>query len=371
MIYIFGDNGYKITTEKLKKYSFEIGAYRPPSEGGSSSLLIRATRNCPWNKCTFCDMYKGTRFALRPVEEIKHDIDSASAISDEIKTISWGLGYSGEVNRDVGMAIIKTDPSLNANPCFVTVFNWLYSGAKTVFLQDSNSLNMRKRDLIDIVKYLREIFPSLKRITSYARSKTIVQRRLEDLKNIYEAGLNRLHVGLETGDDELLKKVNKGATSEEHIIAGKKAKEAGFELSEYWMPDLGGRARWELHAKNTARVLNEINPDYIRSRPFVPRPGTPLYEEYERGEFHLSSPHERLIEIRTMIEDLDVSSRVCFDHTMNSWANDRGELLFRQDYEGYNFPEEKSLVLELIEEGLSVDESMHIDARDLIKIKSL
>ncbi|MCD6570615.1 MAG: radical SAM protein [Deltaproteobacteria bacterium] len=368
---MLGDNSYGITTKKLRKYSFEIGPYRPPSEGGNFSLLIRATKNCPWNRCTFCDMYKGSRFIYRSVEEIKQDINSAKTISDEIKMISWRLGYSGEVNKDVGMAIIKTDPSFNTNPSFITVFNWLYSGAETAFLQDSNSLTMRKRDLIDIVRYLRETFPSLKRITSYARSKTLVQRKSEDLRTIHEAGLNRLHVGLETGDDELLKKVNKGVTSEEHISAGRKAKEAGFELSEYWMPDLGGRTRWEHHAKNTARVINEINPDYIRSRPFVPRPGTPLYEEYERGEFHLSSPHERLIEIRSMIKDLDVTSKVCFDHTMNSWVNRDGELLFKQDYEGYKFPEEKSTVLELIEEGLKVDESMHINAKDIIKIKSL
>jgi len=110
---------------------------------------------------------------------------------------------------------------------------------------------------------------------------------------------------------------------------------AGFQLSEYWMTDIGGREYWPQHAKNTARVLNEINPHYIRSRPFVPRCGTPIFEDYEQGRMHISSPHERLEELRVMIDGLNVTSRVCFDHSMNAWANRQSGLLFRQDYEGY------------------------------------
>jgi radical SAM superfamily enzyme YgiQ (UPF0313 family) len=177
-----------------------------------------------------------------------------------------------------------------------------------------------------------------------------------------------LHVGLESGDDELLKHIDKGVTSEEQIIAGRKAKEAGFEFSAYVMPGLGGTTMSEQHAKNTARVLNEINPDYIRLRPFVPRPNTPLFDEYQRGELQISSPHERLRELKIMIGALTVTSRVCFDHMMNGWRTESGELLFKQDYEGYKFPEEKQRVLELIEEGLRVSESIHIDAKDMAKL---
>ena len=166
----------------------------------------------------------------------------------------------------------------------------------------------------------------------------------------------------------LLKYVDKGVTSAEQIEAGKKAKEAGFELSEYVMPDLGGRARSEQHALNTARVLNEIDPDFIRLRPFVPGPGTPLYDEYTKGNFQLSSPHERLREIRLLVENLNVHSRLCFDHFLNSWYRDpsRRYTLFKQDYEGYKLPEEKEKVLELIEEGLKIDESVHIHVKDII-----
>jgi radical SAM superfamily enzyme YgiQ (UPF0313 family) len=251
------------------------------------------------------------------------------------------------------------------------VFNWHNSGGRTAFLQDADSLCIRAPELIEVIKYLKEIFPSLERVTSYARVKTIYRKTIEELKSIRTAGLNRLHVGLESGDDELLRYVDKGVTAEQHIIAGKKAKEAGFEFSAYVMPGLGGNIRSEQHARNTGRMLNEINPNYIRMRPFVPRPNTPLFDEYAMGKIQISSPHERLRELKTMIEALTVTSRVCFDHMMNAWRKESGELLFTQDYEGYKFPEEKRKVLKLIEEGLRVSESMHINAKDMVAILHL
>ncbi|MBN2397302.1 MAG: radical SAM protein [Deltaproteobacteria bacterium] len=364
-------NNYKTHIENLKRLSFDIGMYRPPSEGGSFSLLLRFTRNCPWNKCTFCEMYKGEKFVYRSVDEIKADIDSVKTIIDEITAISWKLGHGGRANRDVAVAILGSDASFYTNHCFISVFEWLASGGRTAFLQDANSMIMRPPEFVEVLKYLRGKLPTLTRVTTYARSKTLAQRKPEQLKEIHDAGLTRLHVGLETGDDELLEIVRKGVTSEEQIEGGEKAMEAGFQLSEYWMPDLGGRERWRQHAENTARVLTAINPHYIRSRPFVPRMGTPIYEEYERGNLHLSSPHERLEEVHLMIENLNVTSRVCFDHAMNAWLDRRGGLLFRQDYEGYKFPEERPLVLERIQEGLDVSESTHTHVRDVIGIRSL
>ena len=365
------ENDYKIHIEKLKRYSFDIGMYRPPSEGGSLSLLLRFSRNCPWNKCTFCGMYKGEKFIYRSVEEIKADIDSVKGIINEITAVSLKLGYGGRPERDVAMAILGADPSFHTNHCFFSVFNWLASGASTAFIQDANSLIMRPPEFVEVLRYLREMLPTLTRVTTYARSKTLAQRRPEELKEICEAGLTRLHVGLETGDDELLKIVRKGVTSEEQIEGGRKAVEAGFQLSEYWMPDLGGRERWRQHAENTARVLTAINPHYMRSRPFVPWEGTPISEDYERGDLHLSSPHERLEELQLMVQRLDVTSRVCFDHAMNSWKDKRGGLLFKQDYEGYKFPEEKPLLLDRIQEGLAIDESVHIHVEDIMGVRSL
>jgi len=371
MVTVAGKNSFRQSVDRISKMSFAMGVYRPPSEGGSASLLLRVTENCPWNKCTFCEMYKGHPFGYRQVDDIKSDIDTVKDISDEIIAVSQKTGQDGRINADVFRSILNVDPFLNENYCFVAVFNWLYSGGKTAFLQDADSMIMRPFELIEVLKHLRDTLITLNRVTSYTRSKTLSQRKPEDLKAIREAGLDRLHVGLETGDDELLKIIRKGVTAAEQIDGGKKAMAAGFQLSQYWMADLGGREKWRQHAENTARVLNEINPHYIRSRPFVPRPGTPIFDDYEQGRLHISSPHERLEELRVMIEELNVTSRVCFDHSMNSWTNSRGGLLFHQDYEGYKFPEEKPLVLELIQEGLSIDESKHIDVKELIAMGSL
>jgi radical SAM superfamily enzyme YgiQ (UPF0313 family) len=176
---------------------------------------------------------------------------------------------------------------------------------------------------------------------------------------------------METGDDDLLALVRKGVTSAEQIEGGRKAVAAGFQVSEYWMPDLGGRERWRQHAENTARVLSAINPHYIRSRPFVPRQGTPVYADYLAGRLTLSSPHERLEELEVMVRGLEVTSKVCFDHAMNSWTDRRGGLLFSQDYEGYQFPQEKQRVLDRIREGLEVPESRHVHVKDLMAMGSL
>jgi len=336
------------------KYKFETGVYRPPSEGGSYSLLIRVTRNCPWNRCEFCSMYKGEKFELRSPEEVKTDIDSIVAICNSLKSISLKLGSGGEINQNVAIALLEREPELNTSHGFVMIYNWLISGGKTAFLQDANSLILPTVKLVDILKHLRKSFPSLNRVTSYARSKTLSQRKLEELVEIRKTGLDRLHVGLETGDDILLKRIRKGVTSEGHISGGRKAMEAGFQLSEYWMPGLGGKEMREDHAKNTARVLNAINPDYIRSRPFFPSPGSPLFEAHIKGQFELLTPREQLIELKIMMEELNVASKVCFDHAGNYWRGQSGGLLFSQSYEGYKFPDEKARVLKLIEEGIEV-----------------
>ena len=316
-------------------------------------------------------MYKGHAFVYRNVEDIKADIDTVQAISDELTNVSVKMGQGGQITGEVGMTILQANPSLNDNYCFITVFNWLNSGGKTAFLQDADSMIMRPSEIIEVLKYLRETLNTLTRVTSYTRSKTLAQRKPAELKAIREAGLDRLHVGLETGDDELLSVIRKGVTSAEQIDGGQKAVAAGFQLSEYWMPGLGGSEHWQQHAKNTARVLTAINPNYIRSRPFLPRPGAPIFEDYVQGRLKISSPHERLKEIQLMIEGLNVNSRVCFDHTTNSWTNRRGGLLFHQGYEGYKLPEEKPLILELVHEGLLIDEAKHLDVKDFITIKTL
>ena len=294
------------TDEKGNTVPYELPPMRPPSE--AYSLLIRVMRGCPWNYCTFCAAYKGysRKNTIRSVAEVQGDIDELRAGIDHLHV----QGYEGEPTR--------------------------------AFLADSNAIVVKTDDLVEIVGYLCQAFPSLERVTSYGRAKTVLAKELEELMRLREAGLTRLHLGLETGDDGVLGRVNKGATAQEMIEAGKKAKEAGFELSEYVMPGLGGKGASRQHVQGTARVLNAIDSHYIRVRPLMLVPGTPLWDEYAAGEFEPLSRYEVLEEIGALVEELDVTSRVCFDHYANP-------PIFRQDWEGYEFPEEKAAVLGLIE----------------------
>jgi radical SAM superfamily enzyme YgiQ (UPF0313 family) len=334
------------------RYDFETGVYRPPSEGGSYSLLLRFTRNCPWNHCTFCGMYKGHKFQLRSVEEIKADIDAVAAVCNDIEEISRQMGHGGRITQEAAIGLITRQPSLNQHQGFAMVYHWLLSGGTTVFIQDANSLIMKTDHLVAALQHLRKTFPSVSRVTTYARSKTIAKKSADELTAIHQAGLDRLHVGLESGDPEVLKMLKKGSTPEDHIKGGRKALEAGFQLSEYWMPGVGGTTLWKQHALNTARVLNDIVPNYIRSRPFHDWPGTPLTAAVHNGELEMLSPEGELRELQLTMETLTANAKVCFDHAGNYWKNRRGGLLFSHSYEGYQFPQEKQKVLDLIAEGL-------------------
>lgn len=194
----------------------------------------------------------------------------------------------------------------------------LYSDrVRTVFIGDSNSLVLKAEEWAIILKALYDSFPHIERVTSYARAKTIAKKPMEDLQKIFEAGLNRLHVGLETGDRELLKEIDKGATPEEMVEAGKKAKEAGFEYSLYVLLGIGGEDRWEQHARGTAEVLNQIDPHFIRVRTFIPQPNSQLYDAMEEGRFIPASPETILKETRLLLEGLQVTSQFLSDHISN------------------------------------------------------
>ncbi|HKJ98164.1 MAG TPA: radical SAM protein [Desulfotignum sp.] len=340
----------------IDKYRFETGVYRPPSEGGSASLLVRFTRNCPWNHCTFCSMYKTEKFQLRPLSEILADIDAMAALTEDIKALSAKSASNGGITREGVMALLEKNPELEYHPGAAMLINWLMAGGRTAFIQDANSLIMKTPDLVKALEHLKATFPNIARITTYARARTLAQKPAKDLETIRNAGLDRLHLGLETGDDDLLKAIKKGVTADGQIKAGKKAVAAGFQVSEYWMPGLGGKEKTHDHAKNTARVLNAINPHYIRSRPFRPIPGTPLHQQVQAGDITLLTAREQLEELKAMIQDLEVTGKVCFDHAMNYWQRPGGSLLLTHDYEGYKFPEEKSRLLALFEEGLGFDQ---------------
>ncbi|MCX8116887.1 MAG: radical SAM protein [Desulfobacterota bacterium] len=255
----------------LRRRQYDFPPFRPPSE--ANSLLLRVTRGCPWNRCTFCSMYKGMKFEKRPIEEVLEDISMAREL------------YSDQV--------------------------------RTVFIGDSNSLVLKADELVHILKALYDSFPHIERVTSYARAKTIAKKPMEELKKIFEAGLNRLHVGLETGDRELLAEIDKGATPEEMVEAGRKAKEAGFEYSLYVLLGIGGEERWEQHARGTAEVLNQIDPHFIRVRTLIPQPNSQLFEDMMEGRFRSASPETILKETRLLLKELQVTSQFLSDHISN------------------------------------------------------
>jgi len=319
---------------------FELGPIRPPSE--AQSLLIRVTRNCPWNKCEFCHTYKGEQFSFRSVEEIKKDIDGVKAITDEIRQRSWSLGYAGEIHQDL-LRTLSNQPARYSH-AFHSVIGWLYFGGTQVFLQDANSLLVKTADLVEILNYLHEKFPFIQRITSYARARTLAKKSVSELQELRAAGLTRIHIGMETGYDPLLQYMKKGVTAKEQIQAGKNVVASGISLSEYVMPGLGGIQWWREHAVETARVLNQINPDFIRLRTLYVRPNMPLYRKVEDGEFIRLSDDQVVAEIKLFISTLDgIHSTVVSDHILNLLEEVQGKL-----------PEQREKMIETIDRYLSL-----------------
>ncbi|HBF42461.1 MAG TPA: radical SAM protein [Desulfobacteraceae bacterium] len=316
-----------------KELSFEQGPIRPPNE--ARSLILRITRNCPWNQCLFCPVYKNKKFSLRTIEEIKQDIQSARDMADDIRALSWSLGSRGSVDDQVINTVLSKS---GYNEFYRNITAWLYYGTWACFLQDADNLIMKTRDLVEVLKFLKEKFPEISRVTTYSRSRTIVRKSVESLKQIREAGLDRIHVGLESGYDPVLKFIKKGVTAAQHIEAGRKVIEAGMELSEYVMPGLGGQAMWKEHAIETARVLNHINPHFIRIRSLRVPSRTLLYKELMKGDFKLQTDDMLADEIKLFIETLDgITSTVASDHIMNLLEEVAGK-----------FPEDKEDMLEVI-----------------------
>lgn len=278
---------------------YEGVVYRPPSE--ANSLIIQASIGCAHNKCSFCNMYRDKQFRIRGVEDIKKDID-------------W----------------VKD--------------NYAVEMVDSIFLADGNTILMRTPQLVEILEYARASFPYLERVTCYGASQYLARKPLDDFKKLREAGLTRIHCGMESGHDPLLKLINKGGTQATHIEGGKKVRAAGMELSMYYMPGLGGLQMWEGHAKDSAYVLNEVDPEFIRLRTFVPIAGTEIADDYQEGKFELMKPLEVIREIRLLLENLNVHSQFLSDHWTN-FVNLRGKL-----------PEDKERLLAEADEALAMPE---------------
>jgi len=341
-------------TTKSKRWWYEMGPIRPPSEGRDHSLLIRATRNCPWNRCRFCPVYKGQKFEYRTVTEVKEDIDVARAIAGELKSASWRLGLGGRIDRAVLEAIVNGNPGLyggdsaepdGVEPCAASlgnVANWLASGGRTAFLQDADTLIMRVPELLEVLRHLKTSFPGIERITSYARARTASRRSPAELKELHDAGLSRLHMGLESGCDQVLQYMEKGVTAEEHIRGGRAVVEAGISLSEYVMPGLGGKKWSEKHALESARALSAIGPEFIRLRSLGVRRNTPLHEQMGSAEFQILDEDEMVGEIGLLIENLECHSYVASDQMSNLLWEVEGQL-----------PDDKQIMLQTISRYLS------------------
>jgi radical SAM superfamily enzyme YgiQ (UPF0313 family) len=329
--------------------AIEQGPIRPPSE--AHSLLLRVTRNCSWNRCEFCHIYKGQRFSPRTVEEVKGDIDAVKQIVSEITAASWNRGLGGKVTPELARSVLSLPHRYPDG--YRSVLLWLYTGGKNVFLQDANNLILRTQNLVEILIYLKKTFPSVERITTYSRAKTVAFKKVEELRELHDAGLSRIHIGLESGYDPLLEFMQKGVTARDHIEAGRKVKESGISLSEYIMPGLGGKTMWKQHAVETAKVLNQINPDFIRIRTLKALRIMPLYRKIESGELVLLSDDEIVAEERLLIENLEgITSHFTSDHILN----------LLEELDG-KFPEAKSRMLAVIDRYLALPDSERANFR--------
>lgn len=278
---------------------YEGPIYRPPSE--ARSLLVQATVGCPHNRCTFCLVYKNLRFKVRPVQEIKEDLEAAAHLHGD--------------------------------------------GVSTVFFPAGNTIAMPTEQLAEVCRHARALFPSLKRITVYGSSQFILKKGPEGLRHLAEAGLKRVHVGWESGDDDILAHLKKGATRQVHTGAAHLLREAGLELNAYVMLGIGGPEKSRVHARSTAALINEAPPEVLRLRTFVPKVNTPLLAEVLAGRFRMLTPHQVLAETAALLEGIKASVQVESDHYTN-YLQIAGKL-----------PEERGRLLDLLAQALTRPES--------------
>jgi len=274
---------------------YEGNIIRPPSE--ANSILLQITVGCSRNKCTFCGAYKGERFRIKPDSVILSDIDFAET-------------YCRRQRR--------------------------------VFLCDGDALIVPHKRLLGILLEIERRLPWVTRVGAYANCKSLKMKTLDELKELNTHGLGILYMGLETGDDVTLKKINKGATSQEMIQMGKKARAAGIKLSITVLLGIAGKSRSDMHARETGRVLTAIDPEYVGALTLMLIPGTPLYQDYGEGKFFLLEPDEMLNELKTMIAATDLSKGLFHANHASNYLPIRARL-----------PKDKAKTLSLIDEALA------------------
>lgn len=275
---------------------YEGALYRPPSE--AYSLIVQATIGCSHNKCTFCSMYKDKKFRIRNVEEIIEDL------------IEGRRGFR-QVNR--------------------------------IFLADGDALIIKTQDLIKIFKAINELFPECERIGIYGSPKSILIKEKDELKELNSLGLGIVYLGLESGSDEILEKINKGVTSKDMIESGRKIVDSGIKLSVTLISGIGGKEYSKIHALESARVLNEMKPDYIGLLTLLLEEDTQLYKEVQEGKFELLTPIEVLEETRILVEGLNLDNCIFRSNHASNYVPLRGTLM-----------KDKELILKQIDEGIAL-----------------
>ena len=242
---------------------YEGTLYRPPSE--ARSFIIQATIGCSHNLCTYCDMYRGKQFRVREFEELAEDIAEAAD---------------------------------------------LYLPVKKVFIADGDPLIMDTDFWLRILGRLSNSLPELRRVSAYATAKNVLEKSHEDLVALREAGLSLLYIGPESGDSVTLKRIVKGGTFEEHAEAAKKAHSAGMKLSVIMLLGAGGIDRTKEHASETARLVTEMDPEFLSALTLTIIPGTPIHRMMEKGKFELPSVPDLLREMRTIVAESNPTSSI-------------------------------------------------------------
>jgi radical SAM superfamily enzyme YgiQ (UPF0313 family) len=260
---------------------------RPPSEHASYYLPL--TSGCSNNTCSFC-AYSFFKLGIRELDEVKQEID---AMSLYMNNRMWVAGMP-----DIMYEILN---------------DW---NGKRVFLQDGDALIYPYPRLMEALQYLNQKFPAIERIASYATPQDILRRSLKELKALKEQKLGILYMGVESGDDEVLRKIQKNATHQQMVEAAKKVKESGILLSVSVILGLGGVKGSEKHALETAKILTETDPDYAGALTLTLIPETGLYKELQRGEFELITPFDSLRELKMIVENSTFSN--CFFSSMHA-----------------------------------------------------
>lgn len=280
-----------------------IVVIRPPSE--ASSFLLPVTIGCSHNRCTFCDGYVGVKFRLRDLEDIKEHIDITSR------------HYPGSVRR--------------------------------AFLENGDALVCPQPLLVEVLNYLKEKFPNLERVGTYASPRSVLSKSPDELRELRELGLSIAYLGAETGDEELLRKVRKGATYDQIVTAGRELKRAGIITSVTVILGLAGVEGSEPHAIKTGRILSDIDPDFASALTLMLVPGTVMHNEWQEGRFSLISPFQSLVELKLIIENSGFTSCFFTSNHASNYLPIRAQL-----------PEQKAELLRVIGDILARQDSSRL-----------